>query len=70
MKIVEAERTIFVVRGGIILTTYEISHAINKFDTIVPGASVFTLVMSCPMIPCALRTPNINHFILKQRPVE
>ena len=66
---VEADNSISVVSGGITLTIYNHISPSSSSDignTVVPGAIVFTLVISCPTtLPTANAAPSTNTFISK-----
>ena len=64
-RTVETERSTSDVSGGITLT---ICSQYIKFEgnrTVVPGAIVLTLVISCPAAPAAPRAPSNKYFIVK-----
>ena len=64
-RTVETERSTSDVSGG---TTLTICSQYIKFEgnrTVVPGAIVLTLVISCPAAPPAPRAPSNKYFIVK-----
>ena len=64
-RTVETERSTSDVSGGTTLTICSQYITFEGNRTVVPGAIVLTLVISCPAAPPAPRAPSSKYFIVK-----